>query len=263
MRGIVLASMLGLALIGCAPMSAPQSDAMTASETSAAFPADLLTAPGRPADDVAQDADRHPLELLRFFGVKRGDTVADIYAGTGYYTELLARAVGASGTVYATEPQMLPEDRRGPITGIATRNPNVSVVYGDVRAFDFPDESLDFAMLSMSYHDVYFVSEEYGMGRIESGDYLADLYAAMAPGGVVGVIDHVANPGGDVREVVNALHRIDPAVLRADFEAAGFVFDGESNVLRNPEDDHSKLVFDPAIRGHTDKVVYRFVKPAA
>ena len=72
------------------------------------------------------------------------------------------------------------------------------------------------------------------------------------------MIDHVANPGGDTRAVVEALHRIDPATVRADFERAGFVFAGESNVLRNPQDDHSKLVFDPAIRGRTDRFVYRF-----
>ena len=61
--------------------------------------------------------------------------------------------------------------------------------------------------------------------------------------------------------MVDKLHRIDPAVIRADFERAGFVFDGESDLLRNAGDDHGKLVFDPSVRGKTDRVVYRFRKP--
>jgi predicted methyltransferase len=75
------------------------------------------------------------------------------------------------------------------------------------------------------------------------------------------VVDHVAEAGGDTRQVVDKLHRIDPAVIRADFERAGFVFDGEADLLRNPADDRSKLVFDPSVRGKTDRVVYRFRKP--
>jgi predicted methyltransferase len=83
----------------------------------------------------------------------------------------------------------------------------------------------------------------------------------VKPGGIVGVVDHVAAAGGDTRQVVDKLHRIDPAVIRADFEQAGFVLDGESDLLRNSGDDHSKLVFDPSVRGKTDRVVYRFRKP--
>jgi predicted methyltransferase len=84
----------------------------------------------------------------------------------------------------------------------------------------------------------------------------------VKPGGTVAVIDHVAKPGGDTREVVEKLHRIDPAVVRADFERAGFVLEAQSEMLRVPEDDHSKNVFDPSIRGKTDRFVYRFRKPA-
>lgn len=92
--------------------------------------------------------------------------------------------------------------------------------------------------------------------------FLAKVFASVRPGGVVGVVDHVAAPGGDTRQIVEKLHRIDPAVLRADFERAGFVFDAESSLLRNADDDHNKLVFDPAIRGKTDRIVYRFKKPS-
>jgi predicted methyltransferase len=89
---------------------------------------------------------------------------------------------------------------------------------------------------------------------------LAKLFAVVKPGGIVGVVDHVG-PAGDTREVVEKYHRIDPATIKADFLKAGFVLDGESDMLRNSQDAHDILVFDPAIRGKTDRVVFRFRKP--
>jgi predicted methyltransferase len=96
---------------------------------------------------------------------------------------------------------------------------------------------------------------------MEPDVWLRAIFAAMKPGATLGIIDHVASPGGDTRAVVDKLHRIDPAVVRADFERAGFVLDGESQILRNPQDDHSLLVFDPKIRGKTDRAFFRFKKP--
>ena len=90
--------------------------------------------------------------------------------------------------------------------------------------------------------------------------FLKTVYDSMKPGGIVGVIDHVGNPG-DTRETVEKYHRIDPAVVKADFERAGFKLDGESDLLRNPADNHSLLVFNPEIRGKTDRFVYKFRKP--
>jgi predicted methyltransferase len=87
------------------------------------------------------------------------------------------------------------------------------------------------------------------------------LAKALEPGGVIVVQDHVAKAGGDTSKVVDELHRIDPAVVRRDFEKAGFEFDGESAMLAHPDDDHTKLVFDETIRGRTDQFVYRFRKP--
>ena len=83
----------------------------------------------------------------------------------------------------------------------------------------------------------------------------------MKPGAVIGIIDHVAAAGGDTRQIVEKLHRIDPAIVRADFEKAGFVLEESSDLLRNPDDDHSLLVFDPKIRGKTDRFMFRFRKP--
>jgi predicted methyltransferase len=116
-------------------------------------------------------------------------------------------------------------------------------------------------MLHLNYHDTYWESAKYNFPRMEPAAFLRTVFQAMKPGGTIAVIDHAANAGGDTRDVVEKLHRIDPAVVRRDFEAAGFVLDGQSNLLANPADDHSKQVFDPSIRGKTDRFVYRFRKP--
>jgi predicted methyltransferase len=117
-------------------------------------------------------------------------------------------------------------------------------------------------MLHLVYHDAYWESAQYKLPRVDPNYVLRSLWDAMKPGGIVAVIDHVARPGGDTRAVVEATHRIDPAVVRADFERAGFVLEAELNLLRNPADDLARNVFDPAIRGRTDRIVYRFRKPA-
>jgi predicted methyltransferase len=116
-------------------------------------------------------------------------------------------------------------------------------------------------LINMDYHDVYWESAKRGIPRMDPDAWLKTIYAAMKPGGIVGIIDHVANPNDDPRATVEKLHRIDPNVVKADFKRAGFVFVKSSDVLRNPADDHSLLVFDPKVRGHTDRFVFEFRKP--
>jgi predicted methyltransferase len=96
---------------------------------------------------------------------------------------------------------------------------------------------------------------------MDPDQWLKTIYAAMKPGAIVGIIDHVANPNSDPRATVDKLHRIDPNLIKADFKRAGFQLVGSSDILRNPADDHSLLVFDPKIRGKTDRVVLKFRKP--
>jgi predicted methyltransferase len=126
----------------------------------------------------------------------------------------------------------------------------------------FAPNAYDFILLHLVYHDAYWESERFSLPRIDPSTVTAALFQAVKPGGVVAVIDHVAAPGRDTRAEVEATHRILPETVRADFERAGFVFDGESDLLRNPQDDRSVNVFDPAIRGRTDRFVYRFRRPA-
>lgn len=222
-----------------------------------------VTAPGRPAEQIKLDASRKPAEMLAFSGLKRGMKVADIMAGAGYYTEIMARIVGPKGRVTAYEPaQFMPNDDQGKAiwSSLIARSPNVTQTAYIFEAFAAPANSIDFTMLHLSYHDLYWESTQYKIPRADPAAFVAALYKATKPGGIVAVIDHVG-PGGDTRAVVEKLHRIDPAVVKADFVKAGFVLDGESDVLKVAADDHTKLVFDPSVRGNTDRFAFRFKKP--
>lgn len=222
-----------------------------------------VSAPGRPADDIKLDEGRKPVEVLTFMGLKSGDQVADIMAGNGYYTEIMARAVGPKGHVTAYDPkQFLEGDAKATAawTALLARAANVTHTPYPFEAFAAPANAYDFVMIHLDYHDLYWESEKFKVPKTDPAAFVATLYKSVKPGGTVAVIDHVALPG-DTRATVDKMHRIDPDTVKADFVKAGFVLDGESDLLRNPADDHSKMVFDPAIRGKTDRFVFRFRKP--
>lgn len=229
-----------------------------------AAPADVavaVSAPGRPAAAIALDAGRRPADVLRFEGLRQGDRALDLFTGSGYYGEIMARAVGPRGSVLAWNPTAFTDnDDRAALAAVHERSPNFSFVATQASGFALPERAFDFVMIHLNYHDTYFdlPRRQYHM---EPDAFLRAVFNSLKPGGTMAVVDHVASPGGETRAVVSRFHRIDPATVRADFERAGFVFDGESNILRNPEDDHSKSVFDPSIRGRTDRFVYRFRRP--
>ena len=249
------ALLLMLALAAAAP-------AVAGPKVPPAALAAAVAAEGRPEDARKLDGSRRPAEVLAFMGLRQGDVALDLFTGTGYWTEIMARSVGPRGGVLAWEPANFYDDKtRQGWTELKARTPNAGLMVTPADAFTLPASAFDFVMLNLSYHDTYWQSAQYKFPRIDPAAFLATLHASVKPGGIVAVIDHVADPGGDTREVVEKLHRIDPAVLRADFERAGFVLEAESNLLRNPADDHGKLVFDAAVRGKTDRVAYRFRKP--
>jgi predicted methyltransferase len=255
--------MLKRALVLAAAFALPFAATAAAPRATPADVAAAVAAPGRPADAIAMDAGRRPAEVLQFMGLRQGDRALDLFTGSGYFAEIMGRAVGPTGSVMAWEPTnfMSPRARQG-LAAMHERQPNVSVLVAPADVLALPAGAFDFAMINLNYHDTYWSSEQYHFPRMEPDAFLRTVFQSLKPGGTMAVIDHVANAGGDTRAVVEAMHRIDPATIRADFERAGFVFVGESNLLRNPQDDHSKNVFDPAIRGHTDRVVYRFRRPA-
>ncbi|HTU11668.1 MAG TPA: methyltransferase domain-containing protein [Allosphingosinicella sp.] len=248
MKMLMLAAALALAPLGAA----------------GAVPADVaaaVSAPGRPAEATALDAGRRPAEILRFAGLERGDRALDLFTGNGYYGEIMARAVGPRGSVLGWNPTAFTGDEsRQALAAARQRSPNFNFVVTQASGFALPSAAFDFAMINLNYHDTYFELPRRDF-RMEPEAFLRAVFQSLKPGGTIAVIDHVANPGGETRAVVSQLHRIDPATVRADFERAGFVFDGESDLLRNPGDDHSKSVFDPSIRGRTDRFVYRFRRP--
>ena len=143
---------------------------------------------------------------------------------------------------------------------LKARQPNVWMRVSPFEAPDIPAGKYDFMLINLDYHDVYWESAKNGIVRMDPDQWLKVIYDAMKPGAVVGVIDHVAAPG-ETRATVEKFHRIDPAVVKADFKRAGFVLEAESKLLRNPADDHSLNVFDPKIRGKTDRFVFKFRKP--
>ncbi len=233
----------------------------------AGAPADLVaavTSSGRPKAATDLDEVRKPAEVLRFLGLKKGDRALDYFTGTGYYSDIMARAIGPKGHVVGWNPAGFGRNERvvAALKDVKARNPNTVFYSSPTTAIAFAPNSFDFALLHLVYHDAYWESAQFGLPRIDPDTVVSAIWDAVKPGGTVAVVDHVAAAGGDSRATVEKLHRIDPAVVRADFERAGFVLEARSDLLRVREDDHSKNVFDPSIRGRTDRFVYRFRKPA-
>jgi predicted methyltransferase len=215
----------------------------------------------RPATDRARDTDRKPVEMLAFAGVKAGDRVGDYAAGQGYFTRLFAAAVGPTGHVYATVPASLFQYANivkgiAEIDAYAKDHANVSVTAASaIDSARYP-EKLDIFWISQNYHDL----KDPFMGPVDMRVFNGAVFAALKPGGIYLVVDHVAKAGSPA-DVTDTLHRIEPSVVRREVEAAGFRFVGESTVLANGADPHDKGVFDPSIRGRTDQFIYKFRRP--
>lgn len=232
-----------------------------------AEPADVAAAvaatSGRGEANVKLDEGRKPAEVLQFLGLEKGMHVIDMFGANQYWAEIMAPAVGPAGQVVVWQPtQFLNDKRRGEFAQFAQKQGNVVLLSSPFENPLIGMNRYDFLIMNLDYHDVYWQNPQRKISRMEPDVWLKAIYAAMKPGATLGIIDHVANAGGDTREVVEKLHRIDPAVVRADFERAGFVLDGQSDILRNPADDHSTNVFDAAIRGKTDRFLFRFKKPS-
>lgn len=214
----------------------------------------------RPEADRQQDVDRKPVEVLGFTGIKPGDKVADFIPGGGYVTRLFAKVVGKEGHVYAVVPDELLKMRDTADAGVKAiaadaAYGNVSVVHAPVNSFA-ATEPLDLVWTSMNYHDLHLKF----FGPADLAAVNKAIFNALKPGGVYIVLDHAAAAGSGLRDA-DTLHRIDPEAVKKEVLAAGFELAGQSDVLANPADDHSAKVFDPAIRGKTDKFILKFRKP--
>lgn len=221
-----------------------------------------LKASDRRPDNVKLDEGRKPAAVLAFAGLKPGMHVLDLFGGNAYWAEIMAPVVGPKGHDTIWEPTQFYSDKtKAAFEAFAAKHPNVSIVVSPFESPDLPKNYADFVMLNDNYHDTYWKSDKFKIPEMDPNAFLKTVYASMKPGAVIAVIDHVANPNSDTRATVEKFHRIDPAVVKADFKRAGFVFVKSGEMLRNPADDHNSLVFDPSIRGKTDRFVFLFKKP--
>ena len=248
-RNLIVSVALGATLaVGGQSLAAPKPSAA---------PAAAVADPARPEADKARDADRKPADMLAFAEVRPGSVVAELLPGGGYFTRLFSKAVGPKGRVYALLPEAAAKAPKPPAVNAVAADPafaNVKVVFAAFDKLQLPEKA-DLVWTSQNYHDFHLARMNLDVAAANRA-----VFEALKPGGLYVIIDHAAAPGAPL-ETADKLHRIDPAIVRREVEAAGFKFDGESKVLRNTADDHAKGVFDPAIRGKTDQFVYRFRKP--
>jgi predicted methyltransferase len=221
--------------------------------------------PSRLAQDLLRDPSSKPAEVLQFIGFAPDMNVLDVNAASGYNTELVARIVGDRGHVIAhNHPgafHLLPPQDLQRRYG-CERLPNTEQIWARHNDLNLVSASLDAVLMSMVYHDIYWFDAKVAWGPIDQRALLLDLREALRPGGVIGVIDHYASAGSDPAESAMATHRIDPAIVRRDFLAAGFELAAESELLRNRDDDYALSVFDTAVHGKTDRFVMRFRRPS-
>lgn len=232
--------------------------AVRATEAITANVAAAVANPNRPEKDTARDAARKPAEVLTFAGVKPGDQVLELIPGGGYFTRLLSGAVGPTGHVTEAVPLIGGADMSKASNGVAAdpHFANVSEVPLTPDELTKAAGKYDLIWTSQNYHDLHLTQLKLDVVGLDK-----QFYAALKPGGILFIEDHAAKPGTGI-STTDEQHRIDEDFLKKEVESVGFKLVGESNVLRNPADDHSLKVFDPAVRGHTDQFLLKFRKPA-
>ncbi|HEY6417786.1 MAG TPA: hypothetical protein VIX59_02190 [Candidatus Binataceae bacterium] len=233
---------------------------------------DAVNSPGRPAADRALDAGRRPDQMLAFFGIKPGMKVGELFAGGGYTTQLLALVVGPTGAVYSQNPVFPPAAKRiGEAWNLRLKNPALSNVIAISKNYDADDlfsagavggmtagpepGTLDAVITNMNYHDLV-------LRKVDRDKVNREVFAALKPGGVYGIVDHSAKAGSGASDV--ALHRIDESFLVAEVEKSGFKLAAASSALRHPEDDRTWVTAPQAAgprRGTSDRFMLKFVKP--
>jgi predicted methyltransferase len=250
-----LVALIGaVALAGAAPTGASLAASAITPQIAAA-----VADPSRPAADRELDAARKPAETLAFIRIKPGAKVVDVFAGP-YFDRLFADVVGPSGKVFMFIPAEVVKIKEAPALANGSApfpdHPNVIALTAPINAFSVP-EKVDVVWIRQNYHDLH----DKFMGPADVPRFNAAVFKALKPGGEFIVIDHSAPDRSGLADT-DTTHRIDAAQVKKEVTAAGFAFDGESNLLRNPADPRTALVFDKSIRGHTDQFIYKFRKPA-
>ena len=220
----------------------------------------LLSSESRTEQDKEADARREPAEFMTFLDLQSGMHVLDVFSGGGYYTEIASAAVGEKGSVDAHNNQdyvaYIGEDKLS-ARYKDDRLPNVTQLTQEANALALGDKKYDRVLLVLSFHDLFYVDEKNGWPKIDAPAFMTKIKQAMKTDGVIGIIDHNAKPGTDISSAQTA-HRIDSGLIKKKMEKWGFELVGESKHLRNPDDPLDVPMFDPKVRGKTDRVVYKF-----
>ncbi len=216
-----------------------------------------LETAGRDQYDAVKDPGRRPVETTQFFGVKAGMTVLDMYAGAGYNTEILSAAVGSDGVVYAQNYhfvlRLIKGARHKSMLARLQNDRLPNVRYMVVDAEDMPfNNTIDMAFWGFNMHDTY-----HSAGEAETLVFLRSIKRALKPGGTLGISDHVGEAGNDNAE----LHRLEPRIIIDMLEKAGFTIEATSDLLANPNDDHSQSIYAEELRYYTDRILVRARKP--
>ncbi len=202
-------------------------------------------------------------ELVRFARVETGSTVIDVYPGDGDWTRLFSDVVGPDGRIYSFVQAEVAHFKNDPLGRMRTlaKEPgreNVEAVSADLAAMAQATQPADVLWLHLFYHDLHTPLIQ--AGGATAADFNRAVYERLKPGGVYVIVDHAAAAGTGASDAPT-LHRIDPAFVRQEVEAAGFVLDAQSALLARSDDPHATKVFDPSIKGETDRFAYRFVRP--
>jgi predicted methyltransferase len=247
---------LALAAVAVALLVSP-APSFAAAANVPAFVRAAVADPHRPKADTDRDADRLPLAMLGFSGIKPGDTVAELIPAQGYSTRLLSAAVGPKGHVYTINIATLAQgikDATKPLLADPNYS-NVSYTEQNLSNLKVP-EYVDAVWTSQNYHDLKnpggFSADTVAMDKA--------IFAALKPGGLYLIIDHVAEAGSGTRDT-GTLHRIDPATVKAEVLAAGFQFVGESKALANPEPHTARVPGPGNLNDKSDKFYFKFRKP--
>jgi predicted methyltransferase len=217
-----------------------------------------LASPRRPTEDIRRDTVRKPGESMAFFGISPGMKVAELMTSGGYFTAVLAETVGNNGTVYGQNNAWLRErfkDTQRPLANLIDKQgyKNIVEINSELDSPMLPGD-LDAVFIVMFYHDTVWMN-------VDRGAMNRAVLKALKPGGVYGIIDHVAPSGAGISEV-NKTHRIERQVVVNEVTAAGFQLAEETDLLSNPKDPLTVNVFQQELRGHTNQFVLKFKKPA-
>jgi predicted methyltransferase len=218
-----------------------------------------IASPERSAEDRERDTRDKPAELLAFAGVKPGMVVADVFSGGGYYAELLAGVVGPGGKVLSINNVPYANYAKDDIKKrfIEGRLKNVEPRVVEASYMYLPPKSLDLAVIVMSYHDVFWIGEKENWPQINADGFVDSLKRALKPGGKLLIVDHNAAAGTGA-EVAGKLHRLNEDWARKSLESRGFALEKTWDGLRNKGDQLDKMVFDPAVKGKTDRYVHLY-----